>query len=293
MFLFKTSGQTFDSVISNQKHAFKHAPNNWTVGEIVLVSKNKNALVGDEKQIQYIMKIKEVRKASQEEIAIYWPNNIGRWDFVADCYETSKLALPFNLDDLLGTDAKKYQPVMVFTKLSPEHDEIVTQYLNKDQSLYNITNFDKTHDDNDMVPINYFNPSNEEDARKRTLSSIVRRQGQPQFRQSLLKAYDNKCAVTGCNVTDTLEAAHITPYMGENTNSVQNGLLLRADIHTLFDMKRIKISPNDFKIILHRDLRIGHYGLLHGKQIYVPNNKADWPSKLALEEHNKDCEHIS
>lgn len=137
-------------------------------------------------------------------------------------------------------------------------------------------------DEDDLIP------PDEEDARKRIKASIVRRQGQPQFRQSLLTEYEGKCAITGCDVSDALEAAHITPYMGEQTNTVQNGLLLRADIHTLFDLGKIAISPNDFRIILHRDLRDGHYGTFHLKMISVPKNKSSWPSIYALEKHKKD-----
>ncbi len=133
-----------------------------------------------------------------------------------------------------------------------------------------------------------FNPSNEEDARKKTLASIVRRQGQPRFRQALLAAYENKCAITGCDVTDALEAAHITPYIGEHTNTVQNGLLLRADIHTLFDLGKIAISPTDFRVILQQELRYSHYAALEGKMIAVPKDKTLWPSSKALDIHKKD-----
>ena len=55
------------------------------------------------------------------------------------------------------------------------------------------------------------------------------------FRDALIGAYAGRCAITGCSVLDILEAAHITPYLGPDTNHVTNGLLLRADLHTLFD----------------------------------------------------------
>lgn len=131
-------------------------------------------------------------------------------------------------------------------------------------------------------------PYSDEDGRKRTLASIVRRMGQPAFRNALISAYDGKCAMTGCNVLDALEAAHITPYMGEQTNTIQNGLLLRADIHTLFDLGKIAISSNDFRIILQRELRESHYANLHGKMLTVPKNTSSWPSRSALDKHKKD-----
>jgi hypothetical protein len=74
------------------------------------------------------------------------------------------------------------------------------------------------------------------------LQSIKTRRGQPAFRNSLLDAFDGTCCITGCKVDAVLEAAHIVPH-GEETNySVTNGLLLRADIHTLFDLELLSIN---------------------------------------------------
>ncbi|HZZ18730.1 MAG TPA: HNH endonuclease signature motif containing protein, partial [Opitutaceae bacterium] len=80
------------------------------------------------------------------------------------------------------------------------------------------------------------------DACERVLGQIVRRRGQKEFRESLLVAYDQRCAITNCDAVDALEAAHIIPYQGSATNNVTNGLLLRADIHTLFDLGLIAIK---------------------------------------------------
>ncbi|MBD2054613.1 hypothetical protein H6F88_00965 [Oculatella sp. FACHB-28] len=62
-----------------------------------------------------------------------------------------------------------------------------------------------------------------EDAKERVLASIVRRQGQSQFRQELITAYKGKCAISGCDVEQALEAAHIIPYNGIQTNNTSNG----------------------------------------------------------------------
>jgi predicted restriction endonuclease len=83
------------------------------------------------------------------------------------------------------------------------------------------------------------------------LRSIKTRRGQSKFRQKLLEAYKGKCIVTGCRVEAILEAAHITPHAEHTDYRVSNGLLLRSDIHTLFDLNlltidsfhRVKISP--------------------------------------------------
>lgn len=66
-------------------------------------------------------------------------------------------------------------------------------------------------------------------------ASIKGRRGQTKFRQDLLKVY-GQCLVTGCQYEPILEAAHIEPYFLGGTFAVENGLLLRADMHTLFDL---------------------------------------------------------
>lgn len=95
-----------------------------------------------------------------------------------------------------------------------------------------------------------FNPGDISDARERTLASIVRRRGQPRFRKQLLKAYQGRCAVTGCTLEPILEAAHIHPYLGDETNVVSNGLLLRTDVHTLFDLGLLWIEPHSLRVRL-------------------------------------------
>jgi hypothetical protein len=78
-----------------------------------------------------------------------------------------------------------------------------------------------------------FDPKGQDDARARVLREVVQRRGQQKFRKALIAAYGGRCAISGCPVTPLLEAAHITPYLGPDTNSITNGLLLRADLHTL------------------------------------------------------------
>jgi len=74
------------------------------------------------------------------------------------------------------------------------------------------------------------------------LSIIKVRQGQTAFRASILKEFDYKCAITGCSIKSILEAAHIVPHSEESNYDSGNGLLLRADIHTLYDMDLLRIN---------------------------------------------------
>jgi hypothetical protein len=91
----------------------------------------------------------------------------------------------------------------------------------------------------------------EGDWRRIVERQIRERRGQQRFRDALRQRYGSQCLVTGCKVLAVLEAAHITPYRGENDNHPENGLLLRADIHTLFDLDLLGIEPIRFQVELH------------------------------------------
>ncbi|MEP7135416.1 MAG: HNH endonuclease [Chloroflexota bacterium] len=134
-----------------------------------------------------------------------------------------------------------------------------------------------------------FNPRNLKDARKRVMASIVRRQGQPQFRQELIQAYNSQCAITGYNAVDALEAAHIIQYLGPNTNHVTNGLLLRADIHVLFDLHLIAVNSSNMTVIISPSLENTSYSVLNRSSLLLPNNKHLRPNKKALDKHRKEA----
>jgi len=76
-----------------------------------------------------------------------------------------------------------------------------------------------------------FDPEAVESDRRRRLAAITERRGQPAFRRKILLAYEGRCAFTGCDVEEVLEAAHIYPYQGDATDVISNGLLLRSDVH--------------------------------------------------------------
>jgi putative restriction endonuclease len=135
----------------------------------------------------------------------------------------------------------------------------------------------------------FFNPADVVDERKKALRTIVQRQGQPEFRRKLLHAYESTCPITGFDVEQALEAAHIFPYLGPTTNSVQNGLPLRSDIHTLWDLGYICVDTSNMTVLIHPTLQSSEYGRYHEISLCVPNNVNDVPSKAALEAHRKFC----
>lgn len=136
-----------------------------------------------------------------------------------------------------------------------------------------------------------FDPLNLKDARKKVSHMIAQRQGQRAFRDVLLTAYGRKCAITGCSVPDVLEAAHIYPYRGPETNDVTNGLLLRADVHTLFDRGLVAIDVKNMTVLVAPFLQDSEYGTIHGQELRLPQNVAQRPSLEALKMHRRDSFH--
>ena len=111
--------------------------------------------------------------------------------------------------------------------------------------------------------------------------SVEARQGQAEFRQALMVAYRNLCVVTGCAIRDLLHAAHIVPPSGASGHNLGNGLLLRADIHDLFDRGLITID-RQFKVWVHPSLREREYRTYHGERASLV---AKYANPAALRRH--------
>tara|TARA_S200000501_G_C20860516_1_gene759568 strand:- start:490 stop:1527 length:1038 start_codon:yes stop_codon:yes gene_type:complete len=125
---------------------------------------------------------------------------------------------------------------------------------------------------------------NLEDARRNILKSIKLRQGQSRFRHKLLMSYNYKCCITESDIVQTLEACHIMPYMGDQTNTLDNGLIMRSDFHVLYDMGLFYIDK-DYKIVLSNTMLNSHfYKMFDGRKIFLPKNKDVWPKIAFLKE---------
>jgi HNH endonuclease len=133
-----------------------------------------------------------------------------------------------------------------------------------------------------------FNPKSKTDARQKKLQSIVRRLGQHKFRTELLRAYQYRCPITECDLPDALEAAHIQAYRGEQFHHVQNGILLRSDIHTLFDLGKIGIHPDTRRVVISEALRGTVYEKPENKKFKPPEHPTDRPNSEVLRLHLKE-----
>ena len=119
------------------------------------------------------------------------------------------------------------------------------------------------------------------------------RLGQGAFRVRVTDAYQRRCAITGEKTLPVLEAAHIRAFSKEGPNSVDNGILLKSDFHTLFDKGYITITPNytvEVSDRLHEDYGNGKdYYKYNGHQLIVlPNSQAQKPDIEYLQWHNEN-----
>lgn len=105
------------------------------------------------------------------------------------------------------------------------------------------------------------------DARLRIHQLVLQRRGQGIFRERLLVRFDRRCLLSGCSIEELLEAAHIWPYRGPSDNHLTNGLLLRADLHTLFDVDLLGFEPTTLTAHLHPKARTHGYAEFEGKRL--------------------------
>lgn len=121
-----------------------------------------------------------------------------------------------------------------------------------------------------------------------TPRTVLPRLGQGTFRYALEQAY-GRCAVTGEHSLPALDAAHITPYGDGGDHALDNGLLLRADVHRLFDAGYVTVTP-DYEFRVSRRLREDYdngkvYYQHDGQTIWTPTAPYPKPEPSRLEWH--------
>jgi putative restriction endonuclease len=129
-------------------------------------------------------------------------------------------------------------------------------------------------------------------ARFGTPTLITPRLGQGAFRVAVTEAYGRQCAITNGKVLPALDAAHIKPYGEGGLHLKSNGILLRKDIHPVFDAGYVTIKE-DFKFAVSKKVKEvfnngEEYLRLHGSPVRHPDKKADWPDVELLRWHNKE-----
>jgi putative restriction endonuclease len=116
------------------------------------------------------------------------------------------------------------------------------------------------------------------------------RLGQGAFRVLVTDAYSRRCSITGEKTLPVLEAAHIKPYSKSGPHFISNGLLLRSDLHKLFDSGYITITK-DYKIEISKRIKEEfengrEYYQYHGKElVFLPQNNRDKPNEIYIDWH--------
>ena len=118
---------------------------------------------------------------------------------------------------------------------------------------------------------------------------IRQRLGQGTFRVLITDIYERRCAVTGEKALPALDAAHIKPVSEEGRHRIDNGLLLRSDIHKLFDAGYVTVAP-DYRFLASRKLKSDfdngeEYLQLTGSKLWLPKRSEDRPNREFLEWH--------
>jgi putative restriction endonuclease len=119
---------------------------------------------------------------------------------------------------------------------------------------------------------------------------IQPRLGQNTFRIAVIEAYNRGCAVTQEHSLPALEASHIRPYAQNGPHETRNGILLRADLHRLFDKGYLTVTPEhqlEVSSRLREDYHNGRsYYPLQGTQLQIPVASSNWPGREFIEWHN-------
>lgn len=140
----------------------------------------------------------------------------------------------------------------------------------------------------------------EEDALKLTRDEVVsgyrrgmvnQRIGQGSFRVLITDAYQRRCAITGERTLPVLQAAHIKSFSEGGPNAISNGILLRSDLHTLYDRGYLAIDEDyrvDVSKRLHEDFDNGqaYYALKGCRLAVLPERQQQRPLKEYLQWHN-------
>jgi len=119
------------------------------------------------------------------------------------------------------------------------------------------------------------------------LRTVRTRIGQGRFRERLIELYGHNCAFTGKNNLAALDAAHLYEYSRCGVHHERGGLLLRRDIHGLFDKHLISVNPQTLLIEVHEDIiGIAAYRDLNDKKLQV---KISAKTKAWLKDHWDQC----
>ncbi|GHT80139.1 hypothetical protein FACS1894130_10820 [Spirochaetia bacterium] len=214
------------------------------------------------------------------------------WRMVGRALEPiQKYCLDNNLPPLtiLVVNSSKKPGVGFIAAKSDEIDQKTKEVYNFDWSKID-NPFDIGLSEEDIVR----NIINKNFTQKEVIRKIIDRGlGQTYFREAILKIYFHQCCICSIAIPELLQAAHIKPYKQSNDEekfNINNGILLCANHHQLFDKQILTITEN-YKIkIVNVDNNIQanreFVSIYDGRTINLPKNVSEYPNKKLLNERN-------
>ncbi|HTB52002.1 MAG TPA: HNH endonuclease [Ferruginibacter sp.] len=115
---------------------------------------------------------------------------------------------------------------------------------------------------------------------------VNQRKFQNKFRKNLLKLYEGKCSVSGVDIEYVLQASHISEHSKSGNNENSNGILLRADLHILFDRSLLLIHPTELTVHLHPCLSNSYYKKYLTQKITERTDKSNINQRFLQEKWN-------
>jgi putative restriction endonuclease len=111
------------------------------------------------------------------------------------------------------------------------------------------------------------------------------------FRIAVTDAYQRRCAITRVTALPVLQTAPIRPEHAGGVRRVANGLLLRSDLRTLFELGYVTVNPK-LEVMVSRQLREQwndgeEYYAMDGRAIARPDDRTQWPDRELLQWHNE------
>jgi len=134
--------------------------------------------------------------------------------------------------------------------------------------------------------------SSQDEVVRHSRVEVQQRLGQSEFRADIRAAYGDRCAISGASEPEALVAAHILPVANRGRHGTKNGLLLRADLHNLFDSYRISIDEN-LRIRVSSTVSDREYQRFHGRKLGLPTSKSLHPDRELLARHFKRFKSVS
>jgi len=109
------------------------------------------------------------------------------------------------------------------------------------------------------------------------------RRGDGRLRAQLIRMYRGECAIAGKTPKDLLEVAYIAPYPAGDVHSLRNAILLRADLHTLWDLNLIGVEPETMQVHIAQPLAGSFYEMFDGVKLSGRSDGAGF-DRIALKE---------